>query len=247
MSLRRRTEPLTQTTVYEVKLGDEFLMSSMFTVAEEALTDLAIERAQALRPSRDAGRSDVPDTRDRLSVLVGGLGLGYTAAAALRHTDVGAVDVIEALAPVISWHEQRLLPASAELLDNDRTRLLLADFFAVMAGDAGAEVGALPAYDVIALDIDHAPDFVLHPDHQNFYTSSGLQGAAAMLAPQGVFALWSDRAPDDHFLATAHQVFAVVDAEVVTFANPLTGGTSSNTVYLAHQPHSEPPSATGSG
>ncbi len=236
ISLRRRTEPHTQTVVYEAKLGDEFLMSSMFTVAEEALADLGIACARSLRVDAPPGPDDAgPPEDEGFSVLVGGLGLGYTAVAALRHTDVIAVDVIEALAPVISWHEQRLLPTSDELMDDSRVRLVLADFFAVIGGTLGHRIDARAPYDLIALDIDHAPDFVLHPDHQGFYTTAGLQAAAAMLSSRGVFALWSDRAPDEGFMATAGTVFDVVDARVVTFANPLTGGTSSNTVYLAHQ------------
>ncbi|MGB3185243.1 MAG: spermidine synthase [Ornithinimicrobium sp.] len=237
--------------VYEVKLGDEFLMSSMFTVAEEALADLGIACARALRvaattPPDDTDPAEAEPPEDEgLAVLVGGLGLGYTAVAALRHTDVIAVDVIEALAPVISWHEQRLLPTSDELLDDPRVRMLLADFFAVIGGAVGDQVGARASYDVIALDIDHAPDFVLHPDHQGFYTTAGLRGAAAMLSPGGVFALWSDRAPDEGFITTARTVFDMVDARVVRFANPLTGGTSSNTVYLAHRLSMTSPAGSG--
>lgn len=222
--------------VYEVKLGDEFLMSSMFTVAEEALADLGIACIRTLGADAPPTPEEAaPPDHEGFSVLVGGLGLGYTAVAALRHTDVIAVDVIEALAPVISWHEQRLLPTSAELMDDSRVRLVLADFFAVIGGTLDHRTERRAAYDLIALDIDHAPDFVLHPDHEGFYTTAGLQAAAAMLSSRGVFALWSDRAPDEGFTATARTVFDVVEARVVPFANPLTGGTSSNTVYLAHQ------------
>ncbi len=69
LTLRRRTEPAVGQEIYEVKLGDEYLMSSLFTVAEEELANLGLAAV--------AG--------DGLSVLAGGLGLGYTAVAALRH------------------------------------------------------------------------------------------------------------------------------------------------------------------
>lgn len=216
ISLRRRREPITGKQVYEVRLGEEYLMSSMFTVAEEAMADLALDWAR------------LPGAR----VLVGGLGLGYTAVAALRHADVAAVDVVETLQPVIDWHQQELLPRSAELVRDPRTRLLLGDFFAMVSGEAPLE-GVLPAYEVVLLDIDHAPDYVLDQTHQGFYSSAGLTALRRLLTRGGVFALWSDHAPDEAFLASLGAVFGQSRAEVVSFANPLTGGTSRSTVYLA--------------
>ena len=100
LTLRLRTEPTTGELIYEVKLGDEYLMSSLFTVAEEELATLGLAAAVG---------SD-------LAVLVGGLGLGYTAVAALGDDRVGALTVIDALPAVIDWHERELLPVSAALV-----------------------------------------------------------------------------------------------------------------------------------
>ena len=94
LSLRRRQHPSSGIEVYEIKLDDEFLMSSLFTDAEVALARLGLDGL--------AG----PD----LDVVVAGLGLGYTANAALEHTKVGSLIVIDALAEVIEWHERGLLP-----------------------------------------------------------------------------------------------------------------------------------------
>jgi hypothetical protein len=74
---------------------------------------------------------------------------------------------------------------------------------------------------------------VLHPSHAAFYTPQGLQALHGHLHPGGVFALWSDDPPDDDFLALARAEFSSVEAHVVSFDNPLTGGTSANTVYVA--------------
>ncbi|MCE0487799.1 spermine/spermidine synthase domain-containing protein [Ornithinimicrobium sediminis] len=216
VSLRRRLEPVTRRQVYEVKLGEEFLMSSLFTAAEEAMADLALDWL----------------SRSGATVLVGGLGLGYTAVAALRHEGVARVDVVETLEPVVDWHRERLLPCSDELLEDARTSLVLADFFAVAAGTQEAP-GLRPPYDCVLLDIDHAPDFVLDESHQGFYSPAGLTRLLDLLAPGGVFALWSDRPPDHTFTGVLDSVFDRARAEVVRFANPLTGGTSANTVYLA--------------
>lgn len=219
VSLRRRVEPLTGQDVYEVKLGDEFLMSSMFTAAEEAMADLALDQ-WGPSPAR---------------VLVGGLGLGYTAVAALAHPQVSAVHVVETLPPVIAWHRDRLLPCSDALMEDARTTVVEADFFEVAAGTASP--GALtPPYECVLLDIDHAPDFVLDASHAGLYTPVGLVALGRLLTPDGVLALWSDRAPEAGFSAVLARAFEQTHAEVVTFPNPLTDGTSTNTVYLARNP-----------
>jgi spermidine synthase len=200
-----------------VKLGDEFLMSSLFTVAEIELARLGLAAV--------AG--------DGLDVLVGGLGLGYTAATALEDDRVASVSVIEALAPVISWHERRLLPDTATLTSDPRTTLVRGDFFALSRGSEGFGPDVPPRLHAVLLDIDHTPRHVLHPSHAAFYGSEGLRQLASRLHPGGVFALWSDDPPDVDFTALLGEVFASAEAHLVTFANPLTGGTSSNTVYVA--------------
>ena len=211
--LRRRADPATAEMIYEVKLKDEYLMSSLFTVAEEELALLGL--------AAGAG--------DELSVLVGGLGLGYTAVAALGDERVARLEVIDALPAVIGWHERELLPVSARLVRDARTTLTHDDFFAVMrqAPDAAA-----PRYDVILLDVDHSPRHTLDPTHADLYTEAGLTALARHLSDRGVFALWSDDPPDDDFLTTLAAVFDDTRAHVVDFDNRLTGGVSSNTVYV---------------
>ncbi len=218
LTLRRRTDVQLGVEIFEVKLGDEFLMSSLFTVAEEELARLGLEASRG----------------DHLEVLVGGLGLGYTAIAALRDPRVSAMTVIDTLPAVIDWHERGLLPVSEVLTGDPRTRLVLDDFFAVMrsASEAGG-IRPTVRYDAILLDVDHSPRHQLDPSHADLYTASGLRALARHLTDDGVFALWSDDPPDDEFLEVAASVFAQVRAHVVDFANPLTGGTSSNTVYVA--------------
>jgi len=92
---------------------------------------------------------------------------------------------------------------------------------------------AFDRLDAILVDIDHTPDHLLHPSHAEFYSVAGLERLKARLRPGGVFGLWSDDPPEDGFVGLLGQVFGEVHAELVPFANPLTGGTSANTVYLA--------------
>jgi spermidine synthase len=213
LTLRRRHDPVVATDVYEVKLGDEYLMSSLFTLAEEELARLGL------------GAVDGED----LQVLVGGLGLGYTAVTALDDERVSTMTVVDALPAVIDWHERHLLPVSARLVGDPRTRLALGDFFSWMR-DASAT-----SYDAILLDVDHSPRHQLDPSHADLYTVDGLRRLAGHLTKRGVFALWSDDPPDDEFLAQLNAVFRAARAQLVRFDNPLTGGISSNTVYVAHQ------------
>ncbi|WP_328348292.1 spermidine synthase [Streptomyces violaceus] len=218
ISLRRRRHPVSGDDVYEVKLGDEFLMSSMFTTGEIALAQLALAK--------------LPDTE--LDVAVGGLGLGYTAEAALDDPRVRSLTVIDALAAVIDWHQRGLVPLGARLSSDDRCRLMHGDFFTLAAGTCGLdpkEPGR--RFHAVLLDVDHSPRHVLHPRHADLYKPAGLRLLAEHLHPDGVFALWSNDPPDDEFTAALTEVFAQAAAHVVDFDNPLQGGTSANTVYLA--------------
>ncbi len=218
LTLRRRREPSLGIDVLEVKLGDEALMSSLFTVAEIELARLGLARLDG---------SD-------LDVAVGGLGLGYTARAALNDDRVRSLVVVEALAEVIDWHERDLLPDTVGLAADPRTRLEHGDFFARVAEETGLNSSAPDRrFDAVLLDIDHTPHHVLDPSHAPFYTVAGLRRLARQLRPGGVFALWSDDPPDDEFRARLAEVFDEAEAHVVTFPNFYTGGESANTVYVA--------------
>ncbi|MDT0479062.1 MULTISPECIES: polyamine aminopropyltransferase [Streptomyces] len=221
ISLRRRRHPVSGDDVYEVKLGDEFLMSSLFTTGEIALTELAL--------------AQLPDSeRPGLDVAVGGLGLGYTAQAALDDPRVRSLTVIDALAEVIDWHQRHLVPLGARLTSDARCRLVHGDFFA-LAADPGGLDPEEPGrrFHAILLDVDHSPRHVLHPRHAALYQPAGLRALAEHLHPGGVFALWSNDPPDEEFTSALREVFAQSAAHVVDFYNPLQGGTSANTVYLA--------------
>lgn len=220
VSLRRRHDPSLDVEVYEVKLGDEYLMSSLFTVAEIALARL--------------GLAELPE--GNFAVVVGGLGLGYTARAALQDPRVGSLLVVDYLSAVIGWHERDLLPLSTALTGDPRCRLVHGDFFALTAGTDGYDpLTPGRRFDAVLLDIDHSPSHLLHPANGGFYTPAGLRRLAAHLHPGGVFALWSNDPPDDTFTAVLAGVFAEARAEIVTFDNPLQRRRSANTVYVARR------------
>ncbi len=227
LSLRRRKETTTGDVVYEIKLDEDFLMSSMFTVAEVALANLGL----AASPHAE------------MDVVVGGLGLGYTAVAALRHPQVRELLIVDALDGVIKWHEEGLLPLGKKLTTNPRCRLIHGDFFAMAASP---RKGFDPEsrgrrFHAVLLDVDHSPRSVLHPGHAPFYEPDGLGKLASHLLPGGVFGLWSDDPPDELFEMALADVFASHETHVVSFPNPLQradsgeDGEDSNTVYVARK------------
>lgn len=217
LSLRRRHDPSLDVDLYEVKLGDEYLMSSLFTEAEEQLARLALSELRG----------------DDLDVVVGGLGLGYTAMAVLEDDRVRSLTVVEALGEVIDWHERGLVPVADDLTADPRTRLVHGDFFEMTDPEEGFDPDAPGRrFHAVIVDIDHTPRHVLFPSHAGFYTPPGLRRLAGHLHPGGVFALWSNDPPDDGFTAVLDEVFDASWAHVVTFPNPYTGGESSNTVYV---------------
>jgi spermidine synthase len=202
LSLRRRRMLSLGVEIYEVKLGGAFLMSSLFHDVEEALAHLAFAELK--------GKS--------WDVVVGGLGLGYTAAAALEHREVTSLLIVDALEPVIEWHQRGLVPLGEKLTGDPRCRMLHADFFERAQSSEGFDP-TQPGRKchAVLLDIDHSPRELLHPRNAAFYQADGLRGLAAHLHSGGVFALWSDDPPDDEFLGLLGHAFATVRAHVVTF------------------------------
>ena len=222
ISLRRRVEPrLEGEILYEVKLGDEFLMSSLFTHAEIQLARLGLAALE------DAG----------LDIVVGGLGLGYTAVAALEDPSVRSLMVIEVMEPVIDWHRRGLVPLGKELVADSRCTLVHADFFEVASSSGSGFDRATPTRLVhaVLLDIDHSPSHWLNPGNSAFYTAQGLRNLADKLYPGGIFGLWSNDPPDKEFTRLLDTIFQSSESHIVSFPNPYSSGESSNTVYLAHK------------
>lgn len=218
LSLRRRREMSLGVDVFEIKLGDDYLMSSLFTASEVALADLGIGALHG----------------GPLDVVVGGLGLGYTAQAALAHDAVGSLIVVDFLDAVIDWHRTGLLPLGPGLTADARCRLVRGDFFAMANSDAGFDPDAPGRrFDAILLDIDHSPDALLDERSTSFYQPPGLRALARHLRPGGIFALWSNDQPDPAFTDRLRSVFPDAWAEPVTFHNPLQNLPFTQTVYLA--------------
>ena len=219
ISLRRRRMPaFGERDIYEVKLGEEFLMSSMFVDAEEALSTLGLAAVKG----------------DKLSVVVGGLGLGYTAVAALKDQRIEELLVVDALNTVIDWHKEELVPLGKILNADQRNRYVLGSFFDLatdpsMGFDASQQA---KKFDAILLDIDHSPTEFLNAANASFYTTENLAIMAEQLKPMGVFAMWSQNLPEATFETLLKTVFGSVESHVVSFFNPFQNCESTNSVYV---------------
>lgn len=216
LTLRRRLEPrLKNREVFEVKLGEEYLMSSLFTAAEQLLATLGLK----------------PLGGD-LDVVVGGLGLGYTVVEALKNEQVASLLVIDIFQPVIDWHRDGLVPNGEILTRDTRCELREGDFFAL--AHSGFDVHSpMRKFDSVLLDIDHSPEHFLDRNNGSFYTTAGFNAVRDQLKPSGTFAMWSDDPASDEFTELLRSVFATAAATNIEFPNPYTGTSSLNSVYVA--------------
>ena len=213
MLRRRRPVSMPDTWVYEVKLDDRFLMSSLVHDSEDDLARIPLRQLEG------------QDWR----VLVGGLGLGHTVAAVLAWPQVDRVDVVEYLPEVIDWHRQDLVPLAAALRSDGRCRVVQADCFQWIREATSA------SYDAVLIDIDDSPEHLLAPGHGSFYAEPGLADARRSLRPGGIFALWTAGPVLGYFLERMGRVFGDVEAEAVHFHNPLHDVDDINTIYVAQR------------
>ncbi|GGY41248.1 polyamine aminopropyltransferase [Parvularcula lutaonensis] len=217
ITLRRRFDPTLRKDVFEVKLGEEFLMSSAYTASEVALSKLALDRLEG----------------ENLDILVAGLGLGYTAKTALDDPKTGKLLIVEYLEPVIDWHRRGLLPMGTAIPGDPRTEFVLGDFFRLVEGQRFGSASGPQSLDAILVDIDHSPEALLSDHSRPFYSKESLERLSTMLRPGGIFGLWSDDPPDERFTQILEASFGSATAEPVTIERPLAGTPIIQTVYLA--------------
>lgn len=181
VALRRRGE------VLELVVDGAFAMDTVDTSTEVLLAEEALRRHPAPR-----------------RVLVGGLGLGFTARSVLADDRVAHVDVVELAEPLVEWAREDVAPELAGI-EGPRCSLHVADVAEVLAAGAGRTDPAGPTHptgpagavapagpwDVVVLDVDNGPGFLVHADNAGLYAVPGLAAARAALAPGGVIVVWS--------------------------------------------------------
>lgn len=209
----RRRELLARpgTVVTEITVDHMLLMSSYHTASERALASRALERHGGQK---------------RLRVLVGGLGLGYTAYEAMRSSAVTRCDVVEFLPQVIQWMKAGLVPLSDELNSDPRYSVIEGDVYAMLSEEPQTQ------YDLILIDVDHSPDEPLAEVNLPFYTEAGLRAAKRHLLPGGLLGVWS-YADSGPFADALRAVFPHGEIEPVSFDNELTGEHETNWLFMA--------------
>lgn len=152
---------------FEIICNGIFLMASYNRDSDRALAGLALQRV--------AGRA--------LRVLVGGLGIGFTAQAALEDPRVRRLDVGEIEPVVVAWHRAHFAGLCGRPLEDPRTTLRLADVYEV-APEQGP-------YDAILLDTDNGPGWLVRQANERLYRQPGLTALLGALRPGGVVGYWS--------------------------------------------------------
>lgn len=163
VALRRRGTG--DRAVEELIVNGAFAMDSTETSSERRLAGLACE----LAPTGG-------------SVLIGGLGLGYTAHEALQ-LDVGTVHVVEIEECLVGWARSGVTPILDRVARDSRVTLQVGDI-------AQTLMRADRLWDAIALDVDNGPDFLIHDQNASLYSLDLLAAAYASLSPGGRLAIW---------------------------------------------------------
>lgn len=184
-----------------IRIGGALLMSSRQHGSEDALASVACEAMRG---------------RPKPSLLIGGLGMGFTLRAALDQLPADArVTVAELLPAVVAWNRGELGPLAGHPLDDPRVEVLVEDVRQVIGRHAGA-------FDAIALDVDNGPMALSAAGNASLYSPRGLQAARRALCKDGVFIVWS-AAEDPAFVRRLEATGARVTAERPTVRGGASG------------------------
>ena len=151
----------------ELRVNGVFVMDSDHTTTERELARVGL------------GQSPSP-----AAVLVGGLGLGFTAATCLEDRRVERLTVVEIEQPVVDWVACGLVPQNPHLSADPRLEIVVADLVDHVRGTDAT-------YDVALLDIDNGPGYLVHEANERAYTDAFLRRLRSRLNPQGVAVIWS--------------------------------------------------------
>ena len=184
-------------------------MSSRVHGSEEALGELACARIADWAQPR---------------VLIGGLGMGFTLAAALKALGPTAEVVVAELVPeVVQWNRELLGEPAGHPLRDARVTVRVGDVGRILRKERRA-------FDAIVLDIDNGPEGLTRKANDWLYSSSGLTAAFDALRPQGVLGVWS-AGPDAGFSDRLRRMGCVVEEVVVRGRGP--GKGARHTIWLA--------------
>ena len=191
------------------------LMNSRMHSSELALSDL--------------GCAHIKNT-ESAKVLVGGMGMGFTLAAALKATTKSSKVVVAELVPdVIEWNKGPLGECAGYPINDDRVIVHLGDVAELFKTKSGNK--KQPEFDAILLDVDNGPEGFTHGDNNNLYSLDSLAAIRQTLKPRGVLAVWSAW-HDPKFTTQLKKSKFKVETKTVRAHN---GKGSKHTIYLAEK------------
>ena len=165
------------------------------------------------------------DNREDATVLVGGLGMGFTLAAVLRQAGPAATVVVAEIVPeVLQWNRGPLGEKSGRPLDDPRTTVYDGDVSDLIR-DADAR------YDIVTLDVDNGPEGLTVRENDWIYSDAGVQATRKALRPRGIAAYWSAK-PDPQFTRRLRRFELVVEERQV-YAHGSKG--TRHTLWLAQR------------
>ncbi|PVG81643.1 hypothetical protein DDE18_16735 [Nocardioides gansuensis] len=186
--LRRRTSG-PGAHVLELRVNGVFVMDTLETTTEAALAAAALELVEHPR-----------------DVVVGGLGLGFTTQRVLADSRVEKVVVVEVEEALVGWMRDGTVPHGPAILADERVRIVNADILMAIAE-------ARSTYDLVLLDVDNGPGYLVHGANAGIYEPAFLQRCRDVLNPGGVLAVWSaDHSPE--LVEAMREVFGDVDEQV---------------------------------
>ena len=198
-------------TEFSIRLGQIELMNSRLSGSEEALATLTCDRLMAC-----------PDPH----ILIGGLGMGFTLAAALATLpDTARITVAELVPGVIEWARGPMQALFGQTLSDPRVSLHCGDVAALIRISANR-------YDAILLDVDNGPDALTHRGNDRLYDTGGIAAAYHALRAGGILAVWS-AGPDPRFAKRLQNGGFTVD-EVTVRANKGRNG-ARHIIWLARR------------
>jgi len=187
---------------FSIRVGNRELMNSRAHGSEDRLAELACARIA---------------NRPRPRVLIGGLGMGYTLATALRRLGGEAKVIVAELVPaVVTWNRGPLAHLAGRPLQDRRVTVREGDVAQILKEDR-------ERYDAIVLDVDNGPDDLLLKSNDGIYAQAGLDAAFAALRPTGLLAIWS-AAPDRPFVQRLRRVGFEVTEVRAPARGPREGG-----------------------
>jgi len=196
---------------YLIFAGGTVLMSSRMHGSEEALARLACQRARTVKQP---------------SVLIGGLGMGFTLRATLDLLPPDAMVIVAELLPaVVQWNRGPLGPLAGHPLEDKRVRVETQD----VAVALGSRLGQ---FDAVLLDVDNGPAALTASDNAGLYNDRGIADARAALKKDGVLAVWAVR-EDRKFEQRLRQ--GRFDVQVQRVRGRLKKGGPRHTIFLGHK------------